>query len=145
MADNLSSEDRIKNMRAIRSTGTKLEDKVSNELWKRGYRFRRNVKELVGKPDIAIKKYKVVIFIDSCFWHGCNIHGNIPQSNKEYWVKKLKRNEDRDQEVTAFYNCHGWSILRLWEHQLKKDSFEASINQLCTFIDHAKNKSKGKA
>lgn len=138
MTDNLSPEDRIKNMKAIRSTGTKLEDKVCNELWKRGYRFRRNVSGLFGKPDISIKKYKVVIFIDSCFWHGCGIHGNTPKSNEEYWVRKLKRNKERDHEVTSYYKILGWSILRFWEHQLKKDSFEESINQLCLFIDQAK-------
>lgn len=144
MADNLSPEDRIKNMKAIRSTGTKLEDKVCNVLWRSGYRFRRNVSGLFGKPDISIKKYKVVIFIDSCYWHGCDIHGNTPKSNHEYWTKKLERNKERDQEVSSYYvNC-GWSILRIWEHQLKKNSFEESINEICCFIDQAKHKTKGR-
>ncbi|OXS62400.1 very short patch repair endonuclease [Cohnella sp. CIP 111063] len=140
MADNLMPADRKKNMQAIRSTGTKLEDRVSNELWKRGYRFRRNLSGLFGKPDIAIKKYKLVIFIDSCYWHGCDIHGNMPKSNQEYWLRKLNRNKERDQEVTEYYQNMGWAIIRIWEHQLKKDSFDYTIKELCSSIDQAKRR-----
>jgi DNA mismatch endonuclease (patch repair protein) len=139
MTDNLTHENRIKNMRAIRSIHTKLEDKVCKELWKRGYRFRRNVSGLFGKPDIAIRKYKVVVFIDSCFWHGCELHGNTPKSNQEYWIPKLKRNKERDNEVTFYYTSREWSILRLWEHQLKKASFEDTLYKLCHFINQVKS------
>lgn len=138
MADNLSKEDRRKNMTSIRSTHTKLEDKVCKELWKRGYRIRRNVNSLFGKPDISIKKHKVVIFIDSCYWHGCEIHGNVPKSNQEYWVDKLNRNKKRDLEVTTYYQSGGWSILRLWEHQLKKELFEQAMDEICSFIESSK-------
>lgn len=144
MTDNLTLENRVKNMRAIRSTNTKLEDIVCKELWERGYRFRRNVNKLFGKPDIAIRKYKVVVFIDSCYWHGCDIHGITPKSNEEYWIHKLKRNKERDEEVTSYYNSQGWSIIRLWEHQLKKASFLETLDELCYFIDRAKNKTKGR-
>jgi len=145
MTDNLSSENRVKNMKAIRSTHSKLEDKVCSELWRRGYRFRRNVKELFGKPDIAMKKYKVVVFIDSCYWHGCEVHGVTPKSNQEYWIKKLKRNKERDKVVTQYYISLEWSIHRIWEHMLKPTTFEESINELCCFIDQAKNKTKSRA
>ena len=83
MTDKITLEQRRKNMQAIKSK-SKLEDLVARELWKRGIRYRRNVKTLFGKPDIAIQKYRVVIFIDSCFWHSCPVHGNIPKSNVEY-------------------------------------------------------------
>ncbi|WP_412728501.1 hypothetical protein [Geobacillus stearothermophilus] len=73
-------------MKAIKSR-SQLEDTVSKALWREGYRFRKNDKTLLGKPDISIKKYKVAIFIDSCFWHGCPLHGNMPESNREYWKK----------------------------------------------------------
>lgn len=86
MADRISRETRSKNMKAIKSV-SKLEDKIAKELWKKGVRFRRNVKNLKGKPDIAIKKYKIAIFIDSCFWHACPNHGNMPRSNIDYWEK----------------------------------------------------------
>lgn len=138
MSDNLNPLDRKKNMQAIRSTRTSLEDKVCNELWKRGYRFRRNVNGLFGKPDIAVKKYKLVIFIDSCYWHGCDIHGNVPKSNQEYWLKKLRRNKERDREVTKYYQSLGWSVLRVWEHELNKSSFEKTISEISSFIDKAK-------
>lgn len=118
--DNLTKEQRRKNMQAIKSK-SKLEDLVTKELWKRGIRFRKNVKELFGKPDIAIKKYKVVIFIDSCFWHVCPIHGNVPKSNEAYWGTKLEKNQKRDIEVTKYYIENGWRILRIWEHEIKED------------------------
>ncbi|SED07104.1 very short patch repair endonuclease [Paenibacillus sp. GP183] len=142
MTDNLSSEERRKNMSAIRSTHSKLENRISRALWQRGFRFRRNVKNLLGKPDIAIKKYKIVIFVDSCYWHGCEIHGSLPKSNEDYWITKLERNKQRDLKVTHYYLSMGWSILRLWEHQFKKDCFEQTMDQLCSFISQSKDMKK---
>jgi DNA mismatch endonuclease (patch repair protein) len=139
MADMFSSEQRSKNMRAIRSTGSLLESSVSKALWKRGYRFRKNVQKLAGRPDIAIKKYKIVIFIDSCFWHSCPLHGNRPSSNTDYWDKKLKRNIHRDQEVNEFYAAAGWNVLRIWEHELKQD-FDNTIDRIIHFIEQSRIK-----
>ena len=135
MADNLTKEQRTKNMKAIKSQSA-LENKVSKALWKMGFRFRKNV-NLFGKPDIALKKYKVVIFIDSCFWHGCPIHGNTPKSNKEYWEKKLERNKLRDIEVNNYYKENNWFILRIWEHEFKVN-FEYAIQKAADFIQKAK-------
>ncbi|PLR75729.1 very short patch repair endonuclease [Bacillus sp. V3-13] len=140
MADKLqTSEQRKKNMKAIRSKGTKLEDRVVKALWAKGLRFRKNVNNLFGKPDISIKKFKVVIFIDSCFWHVCELHGNKPKNNEEFWAKKLKRNVERDIEVTNYYKEKGWNILRVWEHQLNKENFEETIEEIYQFIKKAKN------
>ena len=138
MADTHSKEQRRKNMQAIKSR-SKLEDKVTKELWNRGIRFRKNVKKLYGKPDIAIQKYKIVIFIDSCFFHACEIHGNIPKSNTDYWKKKLQRNIDRDKEVNEYYKNKDWNIMRIWEHQIK-DEFDETINNVVEFIEGAKQK-----
>jgi DNA mismatch endonuclease, patch repair protein len=138
MTDNLTKEQRTKNMKAITSQ-SKLENKVSRELWKEGIRFRKNVKSLPGKPDIAIKKYKVVIFIDSCFWHVCPSHGNMPKSNQDYWLKKLKRNQERDKEVNQFYSENNWGILRIWEHEFKED-YTLTIDKVISFINQAKEK-----
>ena len=135
--DNLSKEDRRKAMQAVRSEKTELENKVSKELWKRGLRFRRNVKNMKGKPDIAIKKYRVVIFIDSCFWHGCESHCRLPVSNREYWCSKINRNKLRDIEITNYYKGNNWNILRIWEHVIKED-FEKSIKNISDFIETAK-------
>jgi DNA mismatch endonuclease, patch repair protein len=136
MTDNLTKEQRRKNMQAIKSQ-SKLENKVTRELWKQGIRFRKNVKSLPGKPDIAIKKYKLVIFIDSCFWHVCPLHGNMPKSNQEYWIRKLNRNQARDKEVNQYYKENGWKILRVWEHELKKD-LQLTIDKMKAFIREVK-------
>lgn len=86
MVDKITPEQRRKIMQAIKSK-SKMEDLVAKELWKSNIRYRRNVKTLFGKPDIAIKKYKVVIFIGSCFWHHCPLHTRMPKSNIEFWEK----------------------------------------------------------
>ncbi|RNA70029.1 very short patch repair endonuclease [Alteribacter keqinensis] len=132
MADTLTKDQRRKNMKAIKSQ-SKLENAVSKELWNKGIRFRKNSRGLFGKPDISIKKYKIVIFIDSCFWHCCPVHGNMPKSNKDFWEEKLKRNVERDKEVTTYYKDRGWNILRVWEHEIKND-FDDTMNRIYQFI-----------
>ena len=136
MADKITPQQRRKNMQAIKSK-SKLEDLVARELWKRGIRYRRNVKTLFGKPDIAIQKYRVVIFIDSCFWHSCPVHGNIPKSNVEYWNKKLERNRIRDEEVNDFYKRKNWHILRIWEHEIR-DNPDLTIQNIINVISEGK-------
>ncbi|MEB1809735.1 MAG: very short patch repair endonuclease [Bacillaceae bacterium] len=136
MVDNLTPAQRRKNMQAIKSK-SKLEEIVSKELWKRGIRYRRNVKTLKGKPDIAIKKYKVVVFIDSCFWHGCPIHGNIPKTNRDYWVNKITRNKERDESVNAYYLENSWNVMRVWEHEIKEDLNEV-VDRIESFVLAAK-------
>ena len=79
----------------------------------------------------------MVIFIDSCFWHECPLHGNIPKSNRGYWEKKLARNRTRDQEVESYYEEKGWKYLRIWEHELKQD-FQQAIEKIKSFINEAK-------
>lgn len=137
MADKITREQRTQNMKAIKSQSN-LENSVSKAIWNKGFRFRKNSK-LFGKPDIAIKKYKVVIFIDSCFWHVCPEHGNIPKSNQDYWLKKLARNQERDKEVNDYYRQSGWHILRIWEHELKKN-FDKTIEKIVSFINEAKQR-----
>lgn len=132
------SNTRSKNMKAIRSV-SKLEDEVSKALWKRGIRYRRNVKSLFGTPDFAIKKYKIVIFLDSCFWHACPFHGNKPKNNKEYWENKLTKNINRDNVVNNFYNSNEWNILRIWEHDLKND-FETTIESIVNYVAQIKER-----
>ncbi|WP_339192788.1 very short patch repair endonuclease [Paenibacillus sp. FSL W8-1287] len=139
MVDKLSPSDRSKNMSKIKGSHTKLEDMVTKELWARGFRFRKNVRKLEGKPDIAIKKYKIVIFIDSCFWHFCDIHGHIPKSKIDFWTTKLERNKQRDVEVTSHYLSKNWNILRVWEHELKND-FENTILKISDFINQFSQK-----
>ncbi|UOE53597.1 very short patch repair endonuclease [Cytobacillus oceanisediminis] len=127
-------------MQAIKSI-SKLESIVSKELWKKGFRFRRNSKDLFGKPDISIKKYRVAIFIDSCFWHQCPLHAIMPKSNTDYWIKKLARNIERDKEVDEYYKKKCWNIKRVWEHEIKND-LEKVIMELGEFIAVAQEQVK---
>ncbi|MFC3418565.1 very short patch repair endonuclease [Salinicoccus hispanicus] len=137
MADVMSPEQRKRTMSRIRAQ-SKLENRITKALWAEGYRFRKNVRKLRGTPDIAIQKYKVVIFIDSCFWHVCPEHGNWPKSNQEFWNQKLARNMERDRSVDAHhYHDREWHIMRLWEHEFKND-FERSIKKIAEFIEAAK-------
>ena len=136
MADNMSKEHRRKTMQAIRSQSN-LENIFTKSLWKHGLRFRKNVKSLKGKPDIAIQKYKIVIFIDSCFWHACPIHFIPPKSNLEYWDKKISRNMERDKEVNQYYIEKEWYLKRIWEHEIKNDLTE-TVNEAIKFINQAK-------
>lgn len=136
----MSKEERRKIMQSVRSQ-SKLENLVSRELWKKGYRFRKNARSLYGTPDISIKKYKIVIFVDSCFWHQCPIHGRIPKSNQDFWVEKLNRNKERDVEVNEYYKKNGWHIIRIWEHDIKED-LDKIVNELADFIEKIKKSKK---
>ncbi|USP95357.1 very short patch repair endonuclease [Bacillus vallismortis] len=138
--DNVSKEKRSNTMKAVKSKNTKIEKVVSKEIWGRGIRFRKNVKDLKGKPDIAIKKYKIVIFIDSCFWHGCPLHGRIPKSNVKFWNNKIKRNIERDKSINQYYTRKGWNILRIWEHDLNKKKFSQTIDEIEEWIKIIKSK-----
>lgn len=124
-------------MQAVKAQGTNLENLVVNFLWQKGYRFRKNVKDLEGKPDIAIKKYKLVIFIDSCFWHKCPLHYKAPATNFEFWENKISKNQQRDDYVTNYYLAKKWNILRIWEHELKED-FDITLQKVINFIENSK-------
>lgn len=137
--DKLTKEQRRKNMQAVKNKNSKIENLVCNALWNRGIKYRRNVANLIGKPDIAIKKYKIVLFIDSCFWHKCPIHYKTPAVNTEFWDKKITGNMLRDKKVNTYYLMNNWNILRIWEHQLKND-FENTIDEITNFINNIKTK-----
>lgn len=132
----MSKEQRSKTMSAIRAK-SKLENQFASALWKKGLRFRRNVKSLRGTPDIAIQKYKIVIFVDSCFWHACPIHFKRPKSNQEFWDKKFARNIERDFEVTAYYEEMDWNIIRVWEHEIRND-LETAVEHTMEFVNEIK-------
>jgi len=140
MADIVDKETRSRMMQNIRAV-SRLEDRISRRLWQMGLRYRRNVKDLVGKPDIAIKKYKAVVFVDSCFWHSCPDHRVMPKSNGEFWRRKLEANKKRDTEVNLYYESLGWNVLRLWEHEFKED-FETAVAKIHDFIVKCREKSQ---
>ena len=121
--DDLTPEQRKKNMQAIRSKDTTIELALRKALWKKGIRYRKNYKKLVGKPDIVITKYRIVVFCDSDFWHGYDWDNRKSRikSNQEYWIPKIERNMKRDKEVTAVLVEQGWIVLRFWEHSIRKN------------------------
>ena len=121
--DNLISEQRKKNMRAIKNSDTKPEILLRKELWRQGYRYRKNCKNIFGKPDIVFLKKKIAVFCDGEFWHGYNYTegSDAADTNKEYWNKKIKRNIERDKEVNEYLRQEGWIVLRFWSKEILKD------------------------
>lgn len=122
MADDLTPEQRRRNMQAIHSKDTTIELLLRKALWERGVRYRKNYKKLIGKPDIAITKYKIAVFCDSDYWHGSDWENRNQRikSNRDYWVPKIERNMARDREVTEALQRDGWLVLRFWEWQIRK-------------------------
>ena len=122
MADDLTPEQRRRNMQAIHSKDTTIELLLRKALWERGVRYRKNYKKLIGKPDIAITKYKIAVFCDSDYWHGYDWENRNQwiKSNRDYWVPKIERNMARDREVTEALQRDGWLVLRFWEWQIRK-------------------------
>lgn len=107
-------------MSRVKSKDSKIETLFRKELWKADFRYRKNSVKYFGKPDIVLPKYKTAIFVDSCFWHGCEKHCRIPTARKKYWTAKIERNIARDKEVSKYYKQQGWKIFRIWEHDLSK-------------------------
>ncbi|GHV83772.1 very short patch repair endonuclease [Spirochaetia bacterium] len=143
--DVMTPEQRSKCMSHIRSSDTKPEIFFRKALWKWGIRYQKNVKKLFGKPDIAIKRYKLVIFIDGDFWHGNDwkerhflSQEDLLLSYSDFWQKKIKRNIERDKEVNEYYQTNGWTILRFWATEIENDLNGCIIKTIET-INHIKN------
>ena len=121
--DNLTKEQRQKNMQNIKSKDTKIEVQLRKALWAKGYRYRKNDKKLPGKPDIVLGKYKIVIFCDSEFFHGKDWEVLKPRlekgTNPEYWVKKIENNRRRDDEINKELTFEGWTVIRFWGKDIK--------------------------
>ncbi len=114
--DNLTKEKRSKVMSAIHSKNTVPEIILRKALWKRGLRFR--VQYCSEKIDIAFPARKVAVFVDGCFWHGCPLHSHKIGTNEAYWQPKLEKNKARDKNKTAKLEAEGWTVIRIWEHEL---------------------------
>lgn len=136
MADNHSRQVRSYNMSRIRSNNTKPEEIVRKYLFSKGYRYRKNDKRLPGKPDIVLPKHKTVIFVHGCFWHvhdGCRDFVQ-PKSNQDYWNPKLARNQLRDAENAVALKADGWTVIIVWECELKKPTRIERLERLCLEI-----------
>lgn len=139
MADTHSEEVRSMNMSHIRSTNSKPEEKVRKYLFSKGLRYRKNVRKLPGCPDLVFHKYKTVVFVNGCFWHHHDCGRFVwPSSNEEYWHKKITRNVERDNENNTLLTSQGWTVLTIWECQLKKAVAEEYLQDLYEQIIHSK-------
>lgn len=123
--DNLTTSQRRKNMRHIKSKDTDIEVMLRRELWNRGYRYRKNDKSLPGTPDIVLGKYKIVVFCDGEFFHGKDWEVLRPRlmksNNSEYWISKISRNITHDNEVNKALLFKGWTVIRFWGNDIKRD------------------------
>ena len=155
MTDRLTPTQRHYVMSRIHGKGTKPELKVRQWLWQHGYRYRLNVKSVPGKPDIVMRRYRTAIFVNGCFWHGHFVHFGveslglrvesqlevesrvlkvdssqcckIPQTNREFWVNKIKRNQERDQKNYQLLHDNGWQVIVIWECQLTPKRIEETM------------------
>lgn len=116
------------NMKQVKSKGSGIEVMLMKELWSRGLRYRKNVQSVFGKPDIAFIGKKVAVFCDSEFWHGHNWEErkNDFKSHQEFWIPKIERNIERDREVTKKLEEDGWTVLRFWGKDIKKNVTECA-------------------
>ena len=143
--DKLSTEQRHKNMAAIHSKDTKPEWIVRRGLWSRGFRYRLNSPKLPGHPDLVLRKYRTCIFVNGCFWHGHNVAlpqvnseqllvnsecCKIPKTRREFWVAKIRRNQERDVEEQKRLAEMGWHSITIWECELKPSKKEETLKSL---------------
>ena len=119
-------------MSCIKGKGTKPEEIVRKYLFSQGFRYRKNDKRLPGTPDIVLPKYKTVIFVNGCFWHGhkgCK-YFVWPKNNAEFWKKKIEDNISRDQKSIELLEAQGWSVIIIWECELKKVSIDETLKNI---------------
>lgn len=126
--DRLTKEQRHKNMKSIKNKDTRIEVILRKALWKKGYRYRKNDVRLPGKPDIVLTKYKIAIFCDSEFFHGKDWEVLRPQlergKNADFWIDKISKNRQRDEEVNKQLQYLGWTVIRFWGKDITKHTDE---------------------
>lgn len=137
MPDRITKQQRSANMRAIKGKDTSLEIQVRKYLYHHGFRYRKNVKELPGKPDIVLDKYHTVIFVNGCFWHhhyNCKL-AVMPKSRTEYWTKKINKNVENDIKNTKLLEQMDYHVITIWECEIK-EAFEDVMQNV---MDEIKN------
>ena len=132
----MTPEQRFKCMSHNRSKNTGPERLLRLCLWRKGFRYRINDKRLPGRPDLVLPKYRTVIFVHGCFWHGhkgCKNY-TVPKTNTEFWTAKIARNQERDQETWRQLEAKGWAVIVVWECELKKDRLEETVTSVAAEI-----------
>ncbi len=143
--DRLTPEQRSALMAKVKGVNTKPEDKVRKALFKVGFRYRKNVKNMPGKPDILLPKYKAVVFVHGCFWHqheGCP-ESVIPWARRDYWEPKLQRNAERDRLNVEQLQQSGWRVYTVWECELRPRLFQNTIDKLISSLRWLRNDGQG--
>lgn len=136
-----TTPERSKIMGKIRGKNTKPELAFRKALWAAGYRYRIDSKKLIGRPDVVLNKYKTIVFIDGEFWHGQNWEERKQKikSNRDFWIAKIERNKQRDQEVNLELDRLGYKVFRFWENQIKKE-LDACLHKVITHLELQSNK-----
>lgn len=135
MADVFNTEKRSSIMQKVRSKGNKTTEIRLITLFHNAHikGWRRNY-PVKGHPDFVFLDKKIAIFVDGCFWHGHDCRNTRPKDNQEYWQKKRERNIKHDQEVTALFEARGWTVIRIWECELKKKNIEQTCNRILAIL-----------
>lgn len=138
--DVLTPEQRTKNMKSIKSKNTKMELLLSKSLWAKGIRFRKNDRTVFGKPDLSIKRYKIVVFVDSEYFHGkdWDKEKHRIKTNQEFWWKKIEGNQERDRVVNKYLVDNGWKVIRFWSQDVRK-KLNLCIDEILQSIKERKN------
>lgn len=142
MADVHTPEQRSYNMSQIHSKNTTPEELVRKFLFSQGFRYRKNDARLLGKPDIVLPKYKTVVFVNGCFWHGhegCR-YFVWPKNNAEFWKEKITGNIQRDKRNHHLLEEQGWRVIEIWECELKKNTFQETLVSLVKNIRNSDSK-----
>lgn len=139
MADVHTPEQRSRNMAAIKSRGNVTTELSMVKLFRQNKitGWRRHLKNLPGKPDFAFPDSKTAVFVDGCFWHGCKRCGLKSKSNRQFWKKKTDRNIERDKENNRELRKMGWGVMRIWEHEIKRDPHKV-IAEIERMLDNKK-------
>lgn len=140
MPDIFAPEKRHEIMQNVKTKNTAPEIKLRSLLHKNGFRFRVNRKDLPGKPDIVLPKYRTVIFVHGCFWHGHDCpRGQRPQTNADFWNRKIDRNVIRDKSDVSLLESLGWRVLIVWECEIKKKNEAVLLSRVKEFLLHSTN------
>jgi DNA mismatch endonuclease (patch repair protein) len=132
-----TTKQRSKTMSKIRGKNSKPELLLRKALWAKNIRFRIHRRDLPGRPDLIIDKYRLAIFVDGDFWHGYQWDIRKPKTNQGFWIPKIERNMQRDREVNDQLNLMGYTVMRFWENEIK-DNLQACVNQVMLYVEAAR-------
>lgn len=136
MADNVTPQERSRIMAKVKGRGNKsTELQLIKYLKEYGIKGWRRKYPLFGNPDFVIPKSRLAIFVDGCFWHGCEEHCRLPATNREYWVAKINKNIKRDQKINQYLESKQWSVIRIWEHELKTDKYQKILKRIRSLVE----------